>query len=175
MAKTMEAFQANKQGELSSLAKFVKFISRIHLLSLHINYEIPTASYSLLSCKTIAFAFLNFLPFTLVYVWMYLHMDYYSEVMTAMCNIYSIIDIWALAYVPGLYLTPLSAIWANDLVSRLWAAVPELSMDKSIKFPSKLRFLGYYGALLIIREDILSNKQYKGTRQKKCRKFHTRV
>ena len=175
MAKTMEAFQANKQGELSSLAKFVKFISKLHLLSLHINYETPKASYSLLSCKTIVFAFLNFLPFTLVYVWMYLHMDYYSEVMTAMCNIYSIIDIWALAYVPGLYLTPLSAIWANDLVSRLWAAVPELSMDKSIKFPSKLRFLGYYGALLIIREGILSNKQYKGTRQKKCQKFHTRV
>ena len=157
MVNTMEAFQDNKQGELSSLAKFVKFISRIHLLSLHINYENSKANYSIFSRKTIAFAFLCFLPFTLVYVWMYLHMDYYSEVMTSMCNIYSIIDIWALAYIPGLYLTPLGAIWANDLVSRIWAAVPELSMDKSIKCPSKLRFLGYYGALLIIRMDILIN------------------
>ena len=160
MAKTMEAFQANKQGELSSLAKFVKFISKLHLLSLHINYETPKASYSLLSCKTIVFAFLNFLPFNLVYVWMYLHMDYYSEVMTAMCNIYSIIDIWALAFTSGIYLTPLGAIWVNDIVSRLWAAVPQLSIDKCIKCPSKLRFLGYYGALLLIRKEI-NNKHFE--------------
>ena len=159
MVNSMEAFQDTKQGELSSLAKLVKFISRIHLLSLHINYETLKASYSFLSCKTIAFTLLFCLPFTLVYVWMYFHIDYYSEVMTSMCNIYSIIDIWALAYIPGLYLTPLGAIWANDLVSRIWAAVPELSMDKSIKLPSKLRFLGYYGALLIIREGILINSK----------------
>ena len=157
MVNTMEAFQDTEQEELSSLARFVKFISKLHLLSLHVNYETSKASYSLLSCKTIAFTFLFSLPFMLVYTWMYFQMDYYSEVITSMCNIYSIIDICALIYIPGIYLNPLGSIWVNDLVSRLWAAVPELSMDKCIKCPSKIRFLGYYGALLIIRMDILIN------------------
>ena len=154
MLKSMEAFQDNKQGELSSLAKFIKFISKLNLVSLHVNYESSKASYSLFSCKTVAFTFLSFLPLTIVLVWMRLQMDYYREVMTSVCNIYSIIDIWALAFTPGIYLTPLSAIWVNDIVSRLWAAVPQLSMDKCIKCPSKLRFLGYYGALLLIRKEI---------------------
>ena len=114
MSKSMEAFPNTMQGELSSLAKFVQFISKFHLLSLHINYEIPKATYSLLSCKTIVFAFLSFLPFTIVLVWMCLQMDYYSEVMNSMFNIYSIIDIWALIFIPGIYLNPLGAIWVND-------------------------------------------------------------
>ena len=157
MVNTMEAFQDNKQGELSSLAKFVKFISKLHLLSLYVNYETPKASYSPLSCKTIAFAFLCFLPYTIVFTWICFQMDYYIEVITSMCNIFSIIDICALIYITGISLNPLGSIWVNDLVSRLWAAVPELSMDKCIKCPSKLRFLGYYGALLIFRMDILIN------------------
>ena len=131
----MEAFQNKTSVKLSPLCKIVRFLSSCYLIPLDVDYKSSKISFSIFSCKTFINALLFSLPFVVVSVYVLLHLDYYGQVIDAMREIYSIIDLGAMFVLPGSNITPMITIFAACMQCTAIAKLPELFMDTSIKFP----------------------------------------
>ena len=131
----MEAFQNKTSVKLSPLCKIVRFLSSCYLIPLDVDYKSSKISFSIFSFKTFINALILSLPFVVVSVYVFLNLDYYGQVVNAMTEIYSIIDLGAMFVLPGSNITPMMTIFCFCLLSQAFAKVPELSMDTSMKFP----------------------------------------
>ena len=131
----MEAFQNKTSVKLSPLCKIVRFLSSCYLIPLDVDYKSSKISFSIFSCKTFINALVLSLPFVVVSVYVLLNLDYYGQVVVAMGKIYSIIDLGAMFVLPGSNITPMMTIFSACMQSQVFAKVPELSMDTSMKFP----------------------------------------
>ena len=152
----MEAFQDKKAVKISPLCKLLKFLSSSFLLPLDVNFKTSKVSFSLLSCRTFIHAMIISLPWILVGVYIFLNANYYNEVIKAVFDIYSIIDIGALAFILGTNTSPLVLFFSTCIGCKPWAALSELSMDTSIKFPRYMKFSVSFIVLLTCRiEDII--------------------
>ena len=131
----MEAFQAKASVKLSPFCKIVRFLSSCYLIPLDVDYKSSKISFSIFSCRTFFNALLLSIPFVVVSFYVFLHLDYYGQVIASMREIYSIIDLGAMLVLPGTNITPIITIFSACMQSKAFAKVPELSMDTSIKFP----------------------------------------
>ena len=96
------------------------------------------------------------LPWILVGVYIFLNANYYNEVIKAVFDIYSIIDIGALTFILGTNTSPLVLFFSTCIGCKPWATLSELSMDTSIKFPRYMKFSVSFIVLLTCRiEDII--------------------
>ena len=147
----MEAFQNKIEVQSSPLCKIVRFLSTCYLLPLDIDFKGSKVSFSLLSCKTCFHALIMSLPWTLVALYMFLNADYYIAVRHAVFDLYTTIDIGALILIIGSNTNPLVFIFSTSLGAKPWAKVPELSMDKNIKFPKYMKFIVSFMVLVFFR------------------------
>ena len=146
----MEAFKDPNQEKISSFGKLVKFLSSVCLLPLSLNYNINRVTFSYVSFKTFFFTLLTSSPFVMLNIWIFLQIEYYKEVANAFFEIYNVIDILAMVLVPGNNFNPFTIFLLICLQSKIWAAVPEISMDRSIKVPSNMRLLASVTVPLLI-------------------------
>ena len=146
----MEAFKDPNQEKISSFGKLVKFLSSVCLLPLSLNYNTNRVTFSYVSFKTLFFTLLISLPCILFIIWIFLQIEYYKEVANSFLGIYSSIDALAMILVPGNNFNPFVIILLISFPSKIWAAVPELSMDKSIKFPSNIKLLASMSLPLLL-------------------------
>ena len=147
----MEAFQDKATVKLSPFCKIVRFLSSCYLIPLDVDYKSSKISFSIFSCKTFINALLLSLPFVAVSVYVLLHLDYYGQVVVAMGETYSIIDLGAMFVVPGTNITPMMTIFSACMLSQVFAQVPELSMDTSMKFPKYKSLIFSFVPLMICR------------------------
>ena len=149
----MEAFRDTGEEEISSLCKVVKLLSNLQLLPLSVNYKTSEVKFSFLSPKTIVFGLVTLLPSLLSIMMILLQIDYYKDIIQSIYEIFSKVDAWSMIIIPGVYLYPGYIIHLGVTISRLWATVPELSMDKSIKFPSRMKNLSMTLIMCLFRKE----------------------
>ena len=149
----MEAFQDKEAVKISLLCKFVKFFSSCYLLPIHIDFKSSKVSFSFLSCKTFIYVLIISLPWILVSVYIFFNANYYAEVIRAAFDLYSIIDLGALMVILGSNTSPFLMIFSSCLGCKPWAALPELSMDTSIKFPRYMKFIVSFILLITCRRE----------------------
>ena len=137
----MEAFRDTGEEEISSLCKVVKLLSNLQLLPLSVNYKTSEVKFSFLSPKTIVFGLVTLLPSLLSIMMILLQIDYYKDIIQSIYEIFSKVDAWSMIIIPGVYLYPGFIIHFGVTISSIWTTVPELSMEKSIMFPSKMKNL----------------------------------
>ena len=147
----MEAFQDKASVKLSPFCKIVRFLSSCYLIPLDVDYKSSKISFSIFSCKTFINALLLSLPFGVVSVYVLLNLDYYGQVINAMGEIYSIIDLGAMFVLPGSNITPMIPIFATCMQSKAVATLPELFMDTSLKFPKYKSLIFSYVTLMNCR------------------------
>ena len=137
----MEAWSKNSKHKRSSLAKIVRLLSRLYLIPLYINDRRSQISFSLFSCKTLLFAILVSIPTIVLMTLVCLKIDYYTEVANSLFEIYNEIDIFAMSVVPCSNLVSIPFIFLACVISKTWAAVPEIALDTSIMFPKNFKTL----------------------------------
>ena len=143
-----------KVVNLGSFAKFIKITSRLHLLPLKVDYTISLVKFNFLSINTLV----NFIIFTLpflgtVILWA-CQAQYISEVIYALPEIYSKIDLGAMLIYPGINLVPLPVVVIAWLNCKTFTSVQEISTDEKMKFPRNSGIMVLAIVLNFLRHDI---------------------
>ena len=149
----MEAFKNTKEVKISSLGNLVRILSSLYLLPLNISKNGSKITFSLFSFKTFIFAIQISLPYTILFIMVYIKRDYYTEIVKAFFEIYSDIDIFAMGFILTANQISIPVILLTCLLSKTWAAVPELSMDKAIKLPGTLKTLSLIYIMMNLRKE----------------------
>ena len=138
-SSNMEAFKNTKEDKISSLGKIVRLLSSLYLLPLYISDKSAKMYFSFFSCKTLTFFFIISLPTILLMILVGLQIDYYTEVVNTLYKIYNDIDIFAMSFVLFFNCMPFPIFFVICMSSRIWASVPELSMNTYLMLPRKFK------------------------------------
>ena len=135
----MEAFKNIKEEKSSSLVKIVRLLRSLYILPLNISDKRSKVSFSFFSCRSFTSFLLTFVPIILLTVLVGYNIDYYTEVANSLYEIYNDIDIFAMSFVLFFNCMPFATFFMMCMSSRIWAAVPELSMNTYLMLPRKFK------------------------------------
>ena len=155
----MEAFKIIKEEKSSCLVKIVRLLSSLYLLPLNISDKRSKVSFSFSSCRTFTSFLLTFVPTILLMVLVCYNIDYYTEVANSLYEIYNDIDIFAMSFVLFFNCMPFPIFFIISMSSRIWASVPELSMNTYLMLPRKFKTSVVFFLLMCLRKE--ENKAFK--------------
>ena len=140
--------------KLGSLAKFIKIASKLHLLPLKVDYRIPLVEFNFISINTLVNFIIFSLPFLGTVILWACQAQYITEVIYALPEIYSKIDLGAMGIYPGINMVSLPLFLINCLNCKTFTSVQEISSDKNMKFPRNSGIIITALVLNLLRCDI---------------------
>ena len=126
--------------ELGSFTRFIKILSTLYLLPIHVDTTKLKVKFSFFSLKTLIHVSLVSLPFILLILWnIVLHPEDASRVQAGFNKAFEPGDLVVMLFYPGLQLVPLGCLKFVFSLSNMIANLPDVVFDNQLKLPASYK------------------------------------
>ena len=109
-----------EEEKLSRFAKIIQFSSKINILPFSVDYAKSKITFSYLDNKTLIHVFLTNIPFLVVYFWIFLQLEFYTDLLEALQIVYLKSDLLTMIIFPGTLWTPFGITSQNLVFFSAW-------------------------------------------------------